>query len=61
MNKGLSNFQIDEFIKNEENEDFKKKLYGNLFDIIYSLGTVNYGNLFKKLEKLKKNRKIYYT
>ena len=32
MNKGLSNFQIDEFIKNEENEDFKKKLYGNLFD-----------------------------
>ena len=61
MNKGLSNFQIDEFIKNEENEDLKKKLYGNLFDIIYSLGTVNYGNLFKKLEKLKKNRKIYYT
>ena len=32
MNKGQSNFQIDEFIKNEENEDLKKKLYGNLFN-----------------------------
>ena len=28
MNKGLSNFQIDDFFKNEENEDLKKKLYG---------------------------------
>ena len=24
MDKGLSNFQIDEFFKNEENEDLKK-------------------------------------
>ena len=32
MDKGLSNFQIDEFFKNEENEDLKKKLYGNLFN-----------------------------
>ena len=27
MNKGLSNFQIDEFIKNEENEDLKKNIW----------------------------------
>ena len=32
MNKGMSNFQIDDFFKNEENEDFKKQLYGNLFN-----------------------------
>ena len=32
MNKGISNFQIDDFFKNEENEDFKKKLHGNLFN-----------------------------
>ena len=32
MNKGISNFQIDDFFKNEENEDFKKKFYGNLFN-----------------------------
>ena len=31
MNKGLSNFQIDDFFKNEENEDLKK-LYGNLLN-----------------------------
>ena len=28
MNKGLSNFEIDEFFKNEENEDFKKNYMG---------------------------------
>ena len=27
MNKGLGNFQIDDFFKNEENEDLKKKLW----------------------------------
>ena len=32
MSKGLSNYQIDDFFKDEENEDFKKKLYGNIFD-----------------------------
>ena len=31
MDKGLSNFQIDDFFKNE-NEDLKKKLYGSLFN-----------------------------
>ena len=30
MNKGLSNFQIDKFFKNKENEEIKK-LYGRLF------------------------------
>ena len=32
MIKGLSNFQIGDFFKNEENENIKKKLYGNLFN-----------------------------
>ena len=32
MNKGISNFQIDDFFKNEEKEDLKKKLYGNLLN-----------------------------
>ena len=32
MNKGLSNFQVDDFFKNEENEDLKKKSNGNLFN-----------------------------
>ena len=27
MDKGLSNFQIDEFFKSEENEDFKKIIW----------------------------------
>ena len=27
MDKGLSNFQIDEFFKNEESEDLKKILW----------------------------------
>ena len=27
MDKGLSNFQIDEFFKNEENEDLKKYIW----------------------------------
>ena len=27
MDKGLSNFRIDEFFKNEENEDLKKSIW----------------------------------
>ena len=27
MDKGVSNFQIDEFFKNEENEDSKKNIW----------------------------------
>ena len=26
MNKGLSNFQIDDFFKDEQNEELKKKI-----------------------------------
>ena len=32
MSKGLSNYQIDDFFKEEENEDLKKELYGHVFD-----------------------------
>ena len=32
MSKGLSNYQIDDFFKEEENENLKKKLYGHVFD-----------------------------
>ena len=31
MNKGISNFQIDKFFKEENNEKLKK-LYGNFFN-----------------------------
>ena len=31
MDKGLSNFQIDKFFKDKENEEIKKELYGCLF------------------------------
>lgn len=31
MSKGLSNFEIEDFLKQDNNEEFKKKLYGNLF------------------------------
>ena len=30
MNKGISSFQTDDFFKNEENEDLKIYIYGNL-------------------------------
>ena len=30
MNKGLSNFQIDDFFKDEENEDLKKISMGHI-------------------------------
>ena len=32
MNKGISNFQIDDFFRDEENEDLKKYIYGNVFN-----------------------------
>ena len=34
MNKGLSNFQTDDFFKNEENEDLQ--LYGYIFNRFYN-------------------------
>ena len=36
MNKGLSNFQIDDFFKDVENEDLKKKSYGYIFNRFYN-------------------------
>ena len=35
MNKGLSNFQIDKFLKDEENEKIKKKYMG-----VYSMHSI---------------------
>ena len=35
MNKGLSNFQIDKFLKDEENEEIKKKYMG-----VYSMHSI---------------------
>ena len=31
MSKGLSNFETEDFLKQDNNEELKKKLYGNLF------------------------------
>ena len=31
MSKGLSNFEIEDFLKQDNNVELKKKLYGNLF------------------------------
>ena len=36
MNKELSNFQIDDFFKDEENADLKKRLYGYIFNRFYN-------------------------
>ena len=30
MSKGLSNYQIDSFFKEEENEDLKKNIWGRI-------------------------------
>ena len=30
MSKGLSNYQIDDFFKDEENEDFKKIIWEHI-------------------------------
>ena len=35
MNKGLSNFQIDDFFKDEENEDLKN-IYGYILNRFYN-------------------------
>ena len=34
MNKGLSNFEIDDFFKDEENENFLKKLWVHIQQIL---------------------------
>ena len=32
MSKGLSNYQIDDFFKDKDNEELKIKLHGNIFN-----------------------------
>ena len=47
MNKGLSNFQIDDFLKNEENEDFKKNSMGT-----YSIDSIaKYINFYEIIKR----------
>ena len=46
MNKGISNFQIDDFFKNEKNEHLKKNYVGT-----YSIGSVTKYIIFYELLK----------
>ena len=47
MNKGISNFQIDDFFKDEENEDFKKNYMGT-----YSIDSITkYLNLYETIKR----------
>ena len=47
MDKGLSNFRIDEFFKNEENEDFKKNYMGT-----YSIDSITrYINFYEIIKR----------
>ena len=47
MNKGLSNFQIDDFFKGEENEDFKKN-YMNTYSIDSIMKYINFYEIIKQ-------------
>ena len=47
MNKGISNFQIDDFFKDEENEDLKKNYMGT-----YSIDSITkYINLYETIKR----------
>ena len=47
MNKGISNFQIDDFFKDEENEDLKKNYMGT-----YSIDSITkYLNLYETIKR----------
>ena len=47
MSKGLSNYQIDDFFKDEENEDFKKHYMGT-----YSIDSITkYINVYKIIKR----------
>ena len=46
MNKGISNFQIDDFFKNEKNEHLKQNYMGT-----YSIGSVTKYIIFYELLK----------
>ena len=47
MNKGLSNFQIDDFFKDEENEDFKK-IYMGTYSIDSITKYINFYEIIKR-------------
>ena len=47
MNKGLSNFQIDDFFKGEENEDFKKN-YMSTYSIDSIMKHINFYKIIKQ-------------
>ena len=47
MNKGLSNFQIDDFFKGEENEDFKKN-YMSTYSIDSIMKYINFYEIIKQ-------------
>ena len=47
MSKGLSNYQIDDFCKEEENEDFKKNYMGT-----YSIDSITkYINFYEIIKR----------
>ena len=55
MDKGLSNFQIDEFFKNEENEDLKRNYMGT-----YSVDSITrYINFYEIIKR--KNAKYPFA
>ena len=47
MNKGLSNFQIVDFFKGEENEDFKKN-YMSTYSIDSIMKYINFYEIIKQ-------------
>ena len=56
MSKGLSNYQIDDFFKEEENEDLKKNYMGT-----YSIDSITkYINFYEIIkEELQNTRSLY--
>ena len=49
MDKGLRNFQIDKFFKDEENEEIKKKYMG----VYYMASIKGYINLYEIIKRKK--------
>ena len=54
MNKGLSNFQIDDFFENEENEDLKKYYMGT-----YSIDSITKYTNFYEIMKRGNSKYLY--
>ena len=56
MSKGLSNYQIDYFFKDEENEDFKKNYMG-----AYSIDSITrYKNFYEIIKRKMQNIHLRY-